>query len=249
MKITSTSSEVFQNFYDKGESYKALNKTPPKSDEHFKGKVIAASFIGAVVPVIAINLIKGRGGVLVDTFKKNSNAGIKEKLKAVNNIFEIENYGQILATTAGALTGGFVSGLKFDKNKENREAKYKEGIFEFLNNMIPTTFVALGQTGLDKAGLKNNKAAKAALILSSVAGGMFAANKTSNKINKKAFNDKNHRNFKISDCFVHVDDFINLLVLTRVPFAKHLNVDKLLPFIYAKTGYETGVKKKNDVKE
>ena len=76
---------------------------------------------------------------------------------------------------------------------------------------------------------------------------MYLANKSSSVINHNIFdkdsNEIKYRKFKLGDVFVHIDDLISLLVLTKVPFAKKLQVDKILPFLYAKTGYEAGCAK------
>ncbi len=211
--------------------------------------VAASAFIGAVSPVIAINMLKkGNVSEIINSFKKNK--PVADKFKSIWKLLEIENFGQIFATTTGGIVGGLFAGLKNSNTKQEKEAKYKEGIFEFLNNMTPTTLVALGTLLMKKAGKEKSIPLKAGLIFSSVAGGMFIANKTSNKIYQMTFDknkkeeDKTKRNFKISDTFVHVDDLISLAVLTKIPFANKLQIDKLLPLIYAKSGYEVGVAEK-----
>ncbi len=214
-----------------------------------KVKIALSAFFCAIAPVIILNSFK-KGNIenIINSFKNKLSA--KEKFKAVWNMFEIENYWQILATTIGGVSGGLLGGLKYDKNKENREAKYKEGIFEFLNNMTPTTLVALGLSALKKIGKSKSVPHQAGVILSSVVGGMFIANKASNKINEKLFDKdkktKDYRKFKFADCLVHVDDLVNLAVLAKIPLASQFQIDKLLPFIYARTGYEVGIAKKKN---
>lgn len=207
-------------------------------------KIAIGTFIGAVAPVLAINVLKkGRVSNLVSAFKNKQPA--KNKFKAICKMFEIENYTQILATTTGGVVGGLLEGLKYSKSKEEKEAKYKEGIFEFLNNMTPTTLVALGTKYSEKTGKLKSVPAKAALIIGSVVGGMFVANKASNKINQQIFDknkpEKETREFRPTDCLVHADDLLNLAVLTRIPLANKLQIDKLLPFIYARSGYEVAM--------
>jgi hypothetical protein len=36
------------------------------------------------------------------------------------------------------------------------------------------------------------------------------------------------------------DDAVAILVLTRLPFTKHLHPERLLPFIYSFCGYRSG---------
>ena len=50
------------------------------------------------------------------------------------------------------------------------------------------------------------------------------------------------RKFHPKDFLVHADDMVEMLVLLKIPFAKQLHIDKLLALIYAKCGYETGIK-------
>ena len=235
IQISSRSKPNSKKVMDAGGTYPVDNK----KKNHIQ--IALATFACAVTPVIALNVLKkGRLGALIDAFKnKQPN---KNKFKAVWNMFEIENYGQILATTTGGVFGGLIEGVKYSNTKKEKDAKYKEGIFEFLNNMTPTTLVALGSYYSKKTGKLNSIPAKTTLILGSVVGGMYMANKSSNIINQKIF-DKNKpqketRKFKPTDCLVHVDDLLNLAVLTKLPIANKLQIDKLLPFIYARSGCE-----------
>ena len=226
------------------------SKQKRKARKRNKNVDIALSaFCGAVAPVVVLNTLKkGRVEELTNSFKNK--LPLKDKFKSIWNMFEIDNYSEILATTTGGVLGGLLGGLKYAKTKEDKEAKYKEGIFEFLNNMTPTTFVALFTAYGNKTGKLQSAFAKGSTILASVVGGMFLANKTSNKINEVIFDKdkekKDKRNFRVVDCFVHVDDLVNLAVLTKIPLANKLQVDKLLPFIYARSGFEAGNAKKEE---
>lgn len=257
MKINYNRGGIFQSFdanrqrYEENlkssASFKQENDIFIKQKKRETKKAIAkAALFGAIAPVVFANVLKGRGKILTDTMK-NSASALKDKAKAVYNMFEIESYTDMLLSTTGAIVGGTAAGIIKDKNPENREEKYREGIFEFLNNMTPTTLVAIGETYSQKTGKFTSAPAKAALIAGSVAGGMFIANKTSNKINEKLF-DKNNsehkkhhkRNFKPTDCLVHMDDILGLLVLAKIPLAKKMQADKFLPLLYAKAGFEAG---------
>ena len=218
-----------------------------------KSKIALGAFLGAVAPVVVLNACKkGRVSEVINSFKNK--LPLKDKFKAIWNMFEIENYLQILATTTGGVLGGLLGGLKFAKNKSEKEAKYKEGIFEFLNNMTPTTMVAVLTAYSNKTGKFKSPLARGCIILGSVVSGMFLANRTSNKIYEKFFDknkkkeEKTVRDFKITDTFVHVDDLLNLAVLARIPFASKFQMDKLLPFIYARSGLEVGLAKNNSDK-
>ena len=84
--------------------------------------------MGAIAPVIVSNTIKGRGNVLIDTFKSNSSK-MKDKFKSFYNMFEIESFPEILASSLGGILGATTAGVMTEKNPENRKAKYKEGVF------------------------------------------------------------------------------------------------------------------------
>lgn len=257
MKIQNVSAGVFQSFYANRQKYKEnlklseeKNKILNEKKESKTKKIVAiASIMGAIAPVIVSNTIKGRGNVLIDTFKSNSSK-MKDKFKSFYNMFEIESFPEILASSLGGILGATTAGVMTEKNPENRKAKYKEGVFEFLNNITPTVFVAGLQTFADKTGKMQSAPAKAAIIASSVAGGMFVANKSSNKINEKFFCEENKkpekRKFHLKDCLVHTDDILSLLVLAKIPLAKKIQADKFLPLLYAKAGYEAGIKKEDN---
>ena len=269
MKLSPITGGEFKSFYSKREQLekkvKQFENNKTKNEKNVKKAVLAASLVGAIAPVVVSNVIKGRGLELIDTFKNSSS--IKEKVKSIGNIFEVKNFSQILMSTTGGILASVAAGVKVDKNPENKKAKYKEGVFEFLNTMTPTVFVALGENLIGRhedklkaaAGkLKNSdnnkiKLMRAGLIMGAVAGGMFVANKTSNKINEECFKKEENekkREFKISDCFVHLDDLIGLFVLSKSPalntIANKVQMDKILPFLYAKTGYEAGTSTKED---
>jgi len=238
--INNFNSKTFVSFKVPNFGYERKNKELSGKE---KTKIALGTFCGAIAPVIILNALKkGRVNNIMQSFKNH--LPFKDKFKAIWKMFEIESYLEILATTTGGIAGGFLSGLKYAKNKEDKKAKCKEGIFEFLNNMTPTTLVALGLNHLKKTGKNKSVLPQAIIILSSVAGGMFIANKASNKINEMIFDKdkekKDTRKFKPTDCLVHIDDLVNLAVLAKVPFASKFQVDKLLPFIYARTGYEVG---------
>ena len=245
------SKQQYQENLKSSLSVKQQNDVFVKDKNQDKGQnkplMAVLTLLGATLPILAINMAKGKGGVLVETFKNATSTG-KDKFKAVYNMFEMKNYGDLLASTTGAVTAGVLGGILLDKNPENKKEKYKEGIFEFLNCMIPTTLVALGELVAEKTGKLKSAPAKAGMIIGSVAGGMFIANKTSNKINEKTFDKdeeiKQKRKFKISDCLVHMDDILGLLVLAKIPFAKTIHADKILPLLYAKSGYEVATASK-----
>ena len=84
--------------------------------------VAASAFIGAVSPVIAINMLKkGNVSEIINSFKKHKPA--TDKFKSIWKLLEIENFGQIFATTTGGIVGGLLAGLKNSNTKQEKEAQ------------------------------------------------------------------------------------------------------------------------------
>ena len=52
--------------------------------------------------------------------------------------------------------------------------------------------------------------------------------------------EKHQRSQKAIDMIANFDDAVAILVLTRLPFTKHLHPERLLPFIYSFCGYRSG---------
>ncbi len=218
-----------------------------KTDKAKNAKVAAAAFAGAVLPIIVINALKkGNIADVASAFKNK--LPVKETLKSVSKLFEVKNLGAIVATTTGSVLAGTLTGAKMVNTKKEKQAKYKEGIFEFANSVIPAALVGFSLKGLEKAGKSKSAPLKAAAILSSILAGMYTANKVSNKVNEKVFKTKDKekakRKFKASDIIAQVDDLASVLVLAKVPFASKLHIDKLLPLMYTKIGYEAGTAQK-----
>ncbi len=255
-------SDVFQNFYDKRcileqktQNYEKIEKQNYKKDENIKYKTAISGLLGAALPVCALN-IKENG--IKEIFKNSST--ITDKLKSVCKLFETNKYHKLIASMAGAIGFATYVGYGLDNDPKNKKTKIEEGAFEFLNAAIPTTLLAFGEKFIEKKEneslLKGNKQsyalARGLLTAASVAGGMFVANKTSNKLNEKVFEkdeeNPSKRHFKISDCLVHIDDITGLFILTKNPALKAIadkcQMDKILPLLYAKCGYEAGTKEK-----
>lgn len=246
-----TTNSAYSNFYMQRENLKNNLTFKEKTQKQNKPLMAGLSLMGAVAPVVLINIANGNAKKAMDGFR--SATGVLKKTLSLGKMFKMEKYTDLLASTAGAVIGGIAGGILGDKDKKNKKEKFKEGTFEFLNNIIPTTIVALAETFSKKTGKLNSAPQKALTIAASVASGMFIANKASNKINEKVF-DKDEkkptkRKFKISDCLVHMDDILGILVLAKIPLAQTIHADKILPLLYAKTGYETAQakKEKNDI--
>ena len=216
---------------------------PAKEDKKakkFKLPVLLTTIAGTILPILVIRKYQGK------TLQSGCFKGLdfKSKAKAVLKSFNIE-YGlkEMLFASFGSTLGGLSGGLLFDK-KENKKAKIKESVFQLSNIAIPTSIIA-GLLKLTEK-CKNPKAIlpKVAAVVAGIATGMPLATIASNKINNTIMDKDNQakRKLRLKDCFVHIDDLVGALILTKIPFADKLHADKILPALYGICGYEAGTK-------
>lgn len=200
---------------------------------------LAGAVIGTLLPLVILNNFKGKSL----NMKILKDAALLEKLKEIGEYFEIEGAKEILLTAGGAIAGGLSGGVIFDKNKENRKEKVKEAVFEMTNIAVPT-LIAAGTLDLLKSKKLDKGLFKFAPFVLGLGAGIPLASKVSGFISKKIFKEDKDgiRKFHPKDFLVHADDMVEMLVLLKIPFAKQLHIDKLLALIYAKCGYETGIK-------
>ena len=172
------------------------------------------------------------------------------KGKFTFDIFDSGNLKKDLATvltiSTASITGGLLGGVLEAKNPEDKKAKVKESVFDIMSVAIPST---LATSVLALAQKKNIKSplVQVAATLCGVGLGMPLAQKFVNTLDKQI--NKNNPNFKTNerklkpqDYLVHIDDIIAIATISKVPFAKFLHADRLLPFIYAWCGFESGSK-------
>ena len=242
MKITNNSNNAFKSFHNQRQEIK--NKTEAKinlKESKVAGAVAAASLAGAIIPLALYNAKKGKLSEFKDVFQKES-PKLREKIDALTGFIEVKDIDQIGLSVTGSILAGLGAGFAVDKNKDNRTKKVKEGIYGFLNCMVPMGIIAGAEHIAEKHNVKTNILGKAAIVAGGILTGMFAANKLSSTINKTVFKeDKDHfeqRKMKLSDTIVHADDIIGVVAMSKVPFAKQMG--KVIPLIYSHVGYETG---------
>lgn len=164
-----------------------------------------------------------------------------------------ENYsfGKVLTVGAGSCLGGLVGGLIFDKNKNNRQAKYRETLNQYINISLPISTVAGADLLVSKIAPKlSPKAGKACEILGPIvglAGGIIAGNKIANKLNSIIFHKKEKRPIELTDMSAHLDD----ICMTSQYIAKDNIVTKLasrfIPIALLVAGNEIGKKQEKQV--
>ncbi|MDO5437016.1 MAG: hypothetical protein Q4F80_02340 [bacterium] len=242
MKITNISSNTFKSFNSQREEIEAKLNDRKKTEKRNKA-VLAASVAGALIPLALYNAKRGKAAEIRDVFEKEGSK-LKDKVLASTKIFEVEDIKQIGVSVTGSIGAGLLAGTIGEKNKDNKKAKYKEGLYGFLNCMIPMGIITGAEALVSKKGIKTGILGKAGIVAGGIAGGMLLSNKIANGINKAVFKEEDDkfekREMKPSDCLVHLDDVLGVMVISKVPFAKQAG--KVLPLIYSHVGYETGSK-------
>ncbi len=199
-----------------------------------KHRTSISAMIGSVVGVFAPLLImakKRNPNIKLSTFK-----GFKE---AINVHYGLK---EILATGLGGVAGGLTGGL-LDKKEHNKLDKIEEGVFQTMNVSFPAILVNEGMKLSKKVKFLNNIPAKIAIAAGGILAGASAAVGITNKLDDKFFDKYNkdpERKFRKKDLIVHIDDVFGTFVLAKFPFADKLHVEKILPVIFAWSGYHVG---------
>ncbi len=186
-----------------------------KSETPLKIKVSAGAIAGTVLPMVYL--------------AKKQNAKLYNIKYGVKELLLVSTCGIAGGTAAGAIA-----------EKEHRKQKLNEGVFQFMNAAVPT-LICGGLFELSKKikSLNNNIFRVGATAVGLVAG-MHIAAAMSNKINDPQ--DKvPDRKLTIKDSIANIDDALGILVLTKVPIAEKLHVDKILPIIFSWCGYRAGM--------
>ena len=242
MKINNVSPEAFKSFYTQRKELQTgidkKNKEKTKKEATHK-LTVAASLAGAFIPLMIYNAKKGSADKIKDTFQKSSST-IKDKAKAALGLIQVSSPKQILLSVTGSILGGLAAGISMDKNKENRNSKYKEAIYGFANCLVPIGLITGAEKVAKNMGKELTLPLRAGIVAAGVAGGMVAANKISNTVNKHIFKEENfeERKTKPTDILIHADDILGVMAISGVPFAKQLGMT--LPLIYSHVGYESG---------
>lgn len=196
------------------------NKT--NSDSFTKTKALAGASLGALATVAAMAKI--------------------QKVKPWNVAYEL---GEIVSLSAGAITGGILAG-SIGASKEDKKEKCVEGLFQFLNTLIPAFLVDKGLKLISKSSQYNTGLIKGAASVVGVLMGMQLASTATNIITDPK-NKIADRKLSIKDAIANIDDAIGVLVLIRAnskckksAFIDNLQIERVLPAIAAWCGYRAG---------
>ena len=188
--------------------------------------------------------------------------GITEKLRPDKKVMKFE-WAEIMTLGIASVTGGLIGGAIFDK-KEHFKTKCYEAVSQLIGDIsIPLSFVALPTLYYKKfENLANNtetkhlklqkvskfirsnkflRVAAATLVSgSSLAVGIIAGNKVSNRLNAYFSGEKVDRGIRPTDFAPHLDDVCLAITLMaeNSPFGDI--VSKFVPIALTVAGIETG---------
>lgn len=229
--VTNTKPFVFKSFQDASKPKGVLStihakrrKVSDEPDTQTKVKIAVGAISGTALPLVL--------------FARHQ----KLDLKKLSSFFKLE-YGlkEMVGVSCGSILGGTLAGMAFDK-KNTKKEKMDEGVFQFLNAVVPPSIIAGLIKAVKKSGdkaLSESKMLKTGIFATGILGGMPIAVKAANFINdpKDKLPD---RKLGVLDAIVNIDDAIGALVLADFPCIKQLHLEKLLPIIYAWCGYRSG---------
>jgi len=249
----------------------------PKADEPVTKADLASAACAAAGVAASVAMIAKRQGfsltpakILKTKVKDWAIFKITDKTKPDNKVLRFEA-PEIFTVGAGSVLGGLAGGLIFDK-KENFGAKCSEAVNQLLGDItVPLAFVALptilykkfealAQKETPHLTLQNaskcvagNKALRilCPVLVSgvSLALGIIAGNKVSNKFNEKVHGIKPDRGIRITDFAPHLDDVSLAITLMAEKSPLGDIVSKFVPLALTVAGVETGRAKAQKTKK
>lgn len=209
---------------------KPAQEEPPKRSFVRKKAVKAAAITGSALTTLgylALLSKKQHKGPL--QFKNLFKVDFSSALKAI---------GLATSATAGGLAGGLIA-----DTKDTRKAKLKEGMHQFLGNIItPISIVGIATNLIEKRNLPRTKELLYSCLaaIGGVGVGVTAGNKVASKVNQLIFKEDDTRKVKAKDFGIHVDDIMTWLALTaKTDLIKNF-ISKALPAVFLICGYEAG---------
>lgn len=197
-------------------------------------RVSPLAIIGSIAGVLAPVLF----------FAKKQKPELKiDSLKNLVNIIDIKyELPQILGVGLGGVLGGLTGGL-LDRQEKHKIEKLEEASYQVMNVAFPAILVDSGIKLCEKFKPLNKTFIKMLVPVFSIFIGANMAVTSSNKLDDMFFDkhlDDGQRKFKKKDLIVHVDDVFGSLMLAKIPLAEKLHVNKILPAIFAWSGYHVG---------
>ena len=162
---------AFQNTAHTKNVYTSLyykrNHRIEETDHKTKAKIAVGSLISTLLPMI---------------YFAKKQTGLKSMADLLKIKYELK---EVLALSSASIVGGVISGVIADK-KSDKKRKVKEGVFQFMNAVIPTALVGGAMKLIeDNTKYQNSKPVKVAAIVTSIIAVMPLASLISNIINEQ----------------------------------------------------------------
>lgn len=221
---------------------KKENKPKLKHKKDFDPMAALASGAGIA---LSLALIKKNKGIKIGELRGKS---LGEKIGKIWKSFDIDYDAKDLFTMATSAVGaGLLYGFAKNKDKslEGNKEKLKETLHAYATFGIPTILTTATLGLLGKTKIAKKPLGQIIPVVVGVGAGMPIAHEATNILNKKIDKNSIPRKMKPKDYFIHIDDIIAVLILARIPFAKKIQVGRLLPIIYGMLGYEVASKKEH----
>lgn len=150
------------------------------------------------------------------------------------------NYGfkEIASMAVGANLGA-ISVASLKTKKEHKKQKLHEGLFQVLNSIIPLAAVDGALKLCKKVPQLNNTVSRIGASVLGVVAGSYTGIKLTNKITDPK-DLKPDRKYSVKDSIANIDDLASILILAKLPFAKKIQAEKILPVVYTYSGYRSG---------
>lgn len=172
------------------------------------------------------------------------------------------NPKEILTLGVASVLGGTAAGIAADK-KEHKSAKYKEGMYQLIANVIsPIASIAVvdklyskfsPKIKLPQLKLKNefnktvNTIIKAvpnfAVVSAGLVSGIAVGTVIANKVISKVFPNHKKKNVSLSALGYHVDDLVTSASVADKTGFLQKSLGKFIPAIFTVMGYEAGTKR------
>ena len=176
--------------------------------------------------------------------------GYSMKPKQVFDYYKKTNFlfKEVAAIGVGTVAGGLAGGYLIDKNPRNRKAKRREAVMQLGNIIIPIGTVAATKNLCDKANMKGTAGniIRTGASLAAIAGGIYLANFTMNKLSNFVFKNKTEeRDIKATDMFPHIDDALASAQYLAPKSTFVHKIARIVPFALMVAGNEVGNTKAN----
>lgn len=181
----------------------------------------------------------GSAAFLAILSKRQVNGSLKLK-----NLFKVsfKSPARAIGLATSTMLGGLVGGLIAD-TKDTRKSKLKEGMHQFLGNIItPISIVGAATSFVEKKNISHAKKLfySGLAALGGVGVGVTVGNKIASKVNEVIFKEDDTRKVKAKDFGIHIDDIMTWLALATKGEMIQSFISKALPVVFLICGYEAG---------